>query len=85
VESNICFIFVALFNTLKIKKMNIESKVVLIVFGNIDFEDDVATIYRVDNCMMIPQSEIDTIVESLVNYYDGYIIPQLYSGKIIVE
>jgi hypothetical protein len=63
--------------------MNIDTKKLLIVFGNIQFEDDVATIYRVDNCMMIPESEINIIVDSLVNYYDGYIIPQLYSGEII--
>jgi hypothetical protein len=83
VISIICFIFVISFNTLKRNTMNIRSKLVLIVFGNIDFNDDVATIYRVDNCMMIPQSETDIIVEGLVNYYDGYIIPQLYSGEII--
>lgn len=63
--------------------MNINSKLVLVVFGNIDFQDDVATIHRVDNCMIIPQSEVDVITETLVNYYDGYIMPQLYSGEII--
>ena len=63
--------------------MNIDTKKLLVVFGNIDFDNDVATIYRIDNCMIIPQSEVDNIVESLVNYYDGYIIPQLYSGEII--
>jgi hypothetical protein len=63
--------------------MKINTKKILVVFGNIQFDNDVATIYRVDNCMMIPESEINIIVDSLVNYYDGYIIPQLYSGQII--
>lgn len=64
---------------------------VLLVFGNITFEENPngtpikATIHDVECTMLLPVEEAREIGDQLVNLYDAYIIPSIYEGQIIWE
>lgn len=58
-------------------------KFILIIFGDIDFNDDVATIWHIYDTILVPYEDKDKIDEIAelhceANGYDGYVAPQLY-------
>jgi len=58
----------------------------LIVFGIIDFHDDIATVYDVYDCIMVDNpDDIDKAGEEHCekNGYDFYVAPQQYAGEVI--
>lgn len=57
-------------------------KKVLILLGNITFENDGAIVHGVDDILRIEEDKAEEIADSLVNLYDAYLIPALFKGKI---
>jgi hypothetical protein len=60
-------------------------KNILIIFGNITFEENPlrAIVHEVSNAMTLSEKEAETFADSLLNTYDAYLIPQTYKGEII--
>lgn len=64
-------------------------KFILIIFGDIDFNDDVATIWHIYSTLLVPYEDKDKVDEIAENHceangYDGYVAPQLY-GEVIFK
>lgn len=64
-------------------------KFILIIFGDIDFNDDVATIWHIYSTTLVPykdKDKVDEIAENICNLngYDGYVAPQLY-GEVFFK
>lgn len=64
---------------------------VKIIFGNITFDNlvsdnsKVAIVHEIDTVMKFPEEMAEDNGDNLVNFYDGYVIPELFDGKIIYE
>lgn len=63
----------------------------LIVFGEFTFFDDSidgeqeAIVHSIAEIMLVDADKADTIAEDIISkgLYDGYLIPQMYKGKIV--
>lgn len=60
----------------------------LIIFGNISFQEEngkpvSAIIHEITTTLLCPQKSACNVADQLVNIYDSYVIPELYTGKII--
>lgn len=57
-------------------------KRILVLFGNITFEENTAIIHNIDGFVYIDEDKAEQFAEDSVNLFDAYIIPSKYKGII---
>ncbi len=64
---------------------------VLIIFGDIDFNNDIAAIHKIYDVLLLPANNDDEAINDICEKtmeakgYDTYIIPQWYAGEVIFK
>lgn len=59
---------------------------VTIIFGNITFEENKkAIVHEIHGIVKIDKSKADEFGDENVNYFDGYVIPEIWDGEVIYE
>lgn len=64
----------------EIKRQNAEVEV---LFGNMVFENNTATIITIDKRAMCKVKNLDVFCEDGLNNYECYLVPSEFKGKII--
>lgn len=58
-------------------------KTLLVIFGDIDFENDIATVHKIYGKVYIPENNNEAF-ESLLDIYGTYVVPEIYGNDNIV-
>lgn len=62
---------------------------VLIIFGDMEFNDNICTVYSVKKTISIDSNKAENFAEKTMcensSEIDSYVIPEMYKGKIIYK